>query len=85
MNLLRFKKAIFVSRYGNEKEILDLLNPIINSDSVWKVQSVKFIADFYFSKKEYKKADQYYSTLLNLENANIDTKEIKRKIRTYKK
>tara|TARA_Y100000590_G_scaffold445738_1_gene578279 strand:- start:130 stop:750 length:621 start_codon:yes stop_codon:yes gene_type:complete len=85
LNLLRFKKAIFVSRYGNEKEILDLLNPIINSDSVWKVQSVKFIADFYFSKKEYKKADQYYSTLLNLENANIDTKEIKRKIRTYKK
>tara|TARA_B100000700_G_C14945922_1_gene809177 strand:- start:199 stop:819 length:621 start_codon:yes stop_codon:yes gene_type:complete len=85
LNLVKFKKAIFVSRYGNEKEILNLLNPIINSDSVWKAQSIKFLADFYFSKKEYKKADQYYSILLTLENSNIDTREIKRKIKTYKK
>ena len=85
LNLVKFKKAIFVSRYGNEKEILNLLNPIINSDSVWKAQSIKFLADFYFSKKEYKKADQYYSILLTLENSNIDTREIKRKIKNYKK
>ena len=85
LNLVKFKKAIFVSRYGNEKEILNLLNPIINSDSVWKAQSIKFLADFYFSKKEYKKADQYYSILLTLENSNIDTREIKRKIKIYKK
>ncbi len=85
LNLVKFKKAIFVSRYGNEKEVLNLLNPIINSDSVWRAQSIKFLADFYFSKKEYKKADQYYSILLTLENSNIDTREIKRKIKTYKK
>ena len=85
LNLVKFKKAIFVSRYGNEKEVLNLLNPIINSDSVWRAQSIKFLADFYFSKKEYKKADQYYSILLTLENLNIDTREIKRKIKTYKK
>ena len=82
LDLVKFKKAIFISRHGNEKELLDLLNPIINSDSVWKAQSIKFLADFYFSKKEYKKADQYYSTLLTLENSNIDIKEIKRKIKT---
>mgnify|MGYP001181159868 CR=1 FL=1 len=85
LDLVKFKKAIFISSYSDEKEMLDLLNPIINSDSVWKVQSIKFLADFYFSKKEYKKADQYYSTLLALENPNIDGKEIKRKIKTYKK
>ena len=85
LDLVKFKKAIFISSYGNERELLDLLNPIINSDSVWRSQSIKFLADFYFSKKEYKKADQYYSTLLTLENPNIDTQEIKRKIKTYKK
>jgi len=85
LDLVKFKKAIFISRHGNEKELLDLLNPIINSDSVWKAQSIKFLADFYFSKKKYKKADQYYSILLTLENSNIDIKEIKRKIKTYKK
>ena len=85
LDLLKFKKAIFISNESNEKELLDLLNPIINSDSVWKAQSIRFLADFYFSKKEYKKADQYYSTLLDLENSNIDINEIKRKIKTYKK
>ena len=85
LDLLKFKKAIFISNDSNEKELLDLLNPIINSDSVWKAQSIRFLADFYFSKKEYKKADQYYSTLLDLDNSNIDVNEIKRKIKTYKK
>jgi len=85
LDLVKFKKAIFISSYSSEEELLDLLNPIINSDSVWKVQSIKFLADFYFFRKEYSKADQYYSTLLTLENPNIDDREIKRRIKTYKK
>ena len=85
LDLVKFKKAIFISSYAKESELLDLLKPIINSESVWKAQSIKFLADFYFSKKEYDKADQYYSTLLSLENPNIDSKEIKRRIKTYKK
>ncbi len=85
LDLVKFKKAIFISSYGKEEELLDLLNPIINSESVWKAQSIKFLGDFYFSKKEYKKADQYYNKLLNLQNSSIDNKEIKRKIQTYKK
>tara|TARA_B100001029_G_C15055895_1_gene454347 strand:+ start:207 stop:827 length:621 start_codon:yes stop_codon:yes gene_type:complete len=84
-DLIKLKKAIFISSYENEKELLKLLNPIINSDSVWKIQSIKFLADFYFSKKEFNKADQYYLQLLTFENANIDINEIKRKIKTYKK
>ena len=35
--------------------------------------------------KEYNKADQYYSDLLTLKNSNIDSKEIKRRIKAYKK
>jgi len=85
LDLVKFKKAIFISRYAKESELLDLLKPIINSESVWKTQSIKFLADFYFSKKEYDKADQYYSVLLSLKNPNIDSKEIRRRIKTYKK
>ena len=85
LDLVKFKKAIFISRYAKESELLDLLKPIINSESVWKTQSIKFLADFYFSKKEYDKADQYYSVHLSLKNPNIDSKEIRRRIKTYKK
>ena len=79
-NLLRLKKAIFISNTVNEKEMLDLLNPIINSDSVWKTQSLKFLGDYYFSLKQFKKAENYYSTLLNYEDSTIDLKEISLKV-----
>ena len=85
LSLLKLKKAIFISQTGKEKEMLDLINPIINSNSVWKAQSIKFLADYYFSIDEFNKADQYYSTLLDLENPDIDNNEIKRKIKMYKK
>ena len=85
LNLVKLKKAIFISSYGKEEELLDLLNPIINSDSIWKAQSIKFLGDYYFSIKEYNKADQYYSDLLTLKNSNIDSKEIKRRFKAYKK
>ena len=85
LNLIKLKKAIYISRYEKEGDLLDLLNPIINSESFWKAQSIKFLGDYYFSKREYNKADEYYSILLNLKDPNIDNKDIQRRINTYKK
>lgn len=85
LNLIKLKKAIYISRYEKEEDLLDLLNPIINSESFWKAQSIKFLGDYYFSKREYNKADEYYSILLNLKDPNIDNKDIQRRINTYKK
>tara|TARA_B100000029_G_scaffold232196_1_gene229578 strand:- start:3722 stop:4351 length:630 start_codon:yes stop_codon:yes gene_type:complete len=82
LNLLKLKKAIFVSNTSNEQDMLDLLNPIINSDSVWKIQSLKFLGDYYFSLKQFKKAEQYYSILLKSEDNSVDLKEIKRKMKS---
>ena len=84
LNLLKLKKAIFISNTSKEQDMLDLLNPIINSDSVWKFQSLKFLADYYFSLKQFKKAEQYYSILLDSNDNNIDQNEIKRKIKLIK-
>ena len=84
LDLLKFKKAVFISNRSDEKEILELLNPIINSDSVWKTQAIKFLADFYFSKKEFNKANLYYSQLLESENSNLNRKEIDQKIKNKK-
>ena len=84
LNLLKLKKAIHISENSNEKELLDLLNPIINSKSIWRIQSVEFLGDYYFSKKQFKKAEQYYSILLNQENSDIDVSDLKRKMRIIK-
>ena len=49
-NLIILKKAIFISNEGNEVEVLNLLKPIINSDSAWKIECLKFLGDFLFTK-----------------------------------
>ena len=80
LNLLRLKKAIFISENSKEKDMLELLNPIINSDSVWKIQSIKFLGDYYFSLKQFNKAKQYYLILISNNDIGLDKNEIKRKL-----
>ena len=81
INLLKLKKAIYISNSAKEQNMLDLLNPIINSNSVWKFQSLKFLGDYYFSLKQFKKAEQYYRILLETDDNNIDKNEIERKVK----
>ena len=80
LNLLRLKKAIFISENSKEEDMLELLNPIINSDSVWKIQSIKFLGDYYFSLKQFNKAKQYYLILISNNDVGLDKNEIKRKL-----
>ena len=84
LNLLKLKKAIYISESADENDLLELLNPILNSNSVWKYKSLKLLGDYYFNKKEYIKAKQYYSDILNLEDQSIDLSEINRKLKIIK-
>ena len=63
LNLIKFKKAMYISDLKNEQEILKLLNPIIKSNSVWKNHVLKFLGDFYTSNNQSQKANQYYLLL----------------------
>ena len=63
LNLLRLKKAIYISDISMEQEILGLLKPIINSNSVWKNHALKFLGDFYYSNGQQLKAKEYYLIL----------------------
>ena len=80
-NLIKLKKSIYISEIADEKELLELLNPILNSESVWKYKSLKLLGDYFFNKKEYKKAEQYYSEILTLDEPDIDISDINRKIK----
>ena len=84
LNLLKLKKAIYISDSADENDLLEILNPILNSNSVWNNKSLKLLGDYYFNKKEYIKAKQYYSDILNLEDQSIDLTEINRKLKIIK-
>ena len=54
---------------SDEKEILEILNPIINSKSLWKNEAIKLMSEYFLYKGEDIKSDQFLR-LLNKENNN---------------
>ena len=49
-NLLIYKKALFNSEFKLENELIEILKPIINSDSIWKSHSLLLLGDYFLSK-----------------------------------
>jgi len=62
-NLISFKKALFIIDEANEQEILSILNPIINSDSIWRNDSINLIAEYFLFKNQKSKSEEYYKLL----------------------
>ena len=49
-NLIIYKKALFNSDFVSENELLKILNPVINSESIWKSHALYLLAEFFYSK-----------------------------------
>ena len=73
-NLIIYKKALFNSDFASENDLLKILNPIINSKSIWKSHSLYLIAEYFYSKKQMQKAKEFFNQILLLPNANNDIK-----------
>jgi len=80
-NLIIYKKALYNADTSNENELLNILQPIINSKSVWKSHSLYLLAEFFYSKNEKQKAKEFFNKILTLENSNQDlVKEAKKRL-----
>ena len=73
-NLIIYKKALFNSEFTSESDLLKILNPIINSESVWKSHSLYLMAEYFYSKNQKQKAKEFFNQILLLPNANNDIK-----------
>ena len=71
-NLIIYKKALFNADTINESGILKILNPIINSDSVWKSHALYLLAEYFYSNSEKQKSKEFFTQIINTQNANID-------------
>ncbi len=72
--LIIYKKALYNADEIQENELLEILKPILNSDSVWKSQALYLMAEYFYSKKEKQKSKEFFNQILLLENANQDLK-----------
>ena len=69
-NLITYKKGLFNSDFENENNLINILNPLINSNSVWKSHALYLMAEYFFDKNEKQKAKEFYNQILNFEKSN---------------
>ena len=73
-NLIIYKKALYNADDSDENELLDMLKPIINSDSVWKSQALYLMAEYFYSKNEKQKSKDFFNQIITLENVDQELK-----------
>ena len=73
-NLIIYKKALYNADLSSENDLLEILNPIINSESLWKSHALYLVAEYFYSKKEKEKAKEFFKQILTLNNANQEIK-----------
>ena len=69
-NLVIYKKALFYADEIDENDLLKMLGPLINSESVWKSHALYLMAEYFYSKNEKKKAKEFFNQIVNLKNSN---------------
>ena len=71
-NLVIYKKALFNADQFEEGDLLSILNPIINSESVWKSHALYLMAEYFYSGNQNQKAKEFFNQIISLENSNPD-------------
>ena len=69
-----YKKALYNADNSNENELLNILNPLINSESVWNSHALYLMAEYFYSKNEKQKSKEFFNKIIDLKNANQEIK-----------
>ena len=82
-NLTIYKKGLFNSDFVQENELLNILNPVIKSESIWKPQAMYLMAEFYLAKNQKQKSKDFFDQIMNIENVSPKIKlEVQRRLRS---
>ena len=69
-NLNIYKKGLFNSSFVSENELLLILKPVINSDSLWKPHALILLGEYFLDKNQNQKAKEFFNQILNIDNTN---------------
>ena len=71
-NLIIYKKALYNSDNAQESDLLNILNPLINSKSVWKSHSLYLMGEYFYANNQKQKAKEFFNQIIALENSSPD-------------
>ena len=69
-NLIIYKKALYNSDIASENELLEILNPILKSDSVWKSHALLLMADYFAYNKNLIKSKDFLEEIVDSKIVN---------------
>ena len=69
-NLIIYKKAMYNADNISENELLDILNPILKSESVWKSHALLLMADYFENSNNLIKSKNFLEEIVNSELVN---------------
>ena len=73
-NLIIYKKALSNADQAKESDLLSILSPLINSESVWKSHALYLMAEYFYAKDQKQKSKEFFNQIISLENSNSDIK-----------
>jgi predicted negative regulator of RcsB-dependent stress response len=69
-NLVIYKKGLINADFQPENIMIEILKPVINSESFWKPHSLLLLGDYFLFKGERQKAKDFYSQILTSQKTN---------------
>ena len=66
-NLIIYKKGMYNAEMMSENELLDVLNPILKSESVWKSHALLLMADYFEHNNNLIKSKDFLEEIVNSE------------------
>ena len=83
-NLIIYKKAMYNADIISENDLLDMLNPILKSESVWKSHALLLMADYFEHNNNLIKSKDFLEEIVNSELVNNEIKiEAERRLRKF--
>ena len=73
-NLIIYKKAMYFAEVISENELLDILNPILKSESVWKSHALLLMADYFEHNNNFLKSKEFLKEIVNSRIVNNEIK-----------
>ena len=73
-NLIIYKKAMYNTGIVSENELLDILNPILKSESVWKSHALLLMADYFEHNDNLIKSKDFLKEIVNSQLINNSIK-----------
>ena len=65
---------MFNSDFETENNLLQILHPVINSNSIWKSHALYLMGEYFYFKNEKQKSKEFFNQIIILENSNSNIK-----------